>query len=261
MEVIIFKDQQTASKKISAFIKAKLQKKKGLVLGMATGKTPLNLYEELIKKYEKGMMDFKDVSTFNLDEYYGLNSEDKNSYCYYMRENLLKKINIDQENCHIPNANSQDVPAHCLQYEQKIREKGGIDIQILGIGSEGHIGFNEPASSLVSRTRMKTLTQQTIKDNSIYFDDKKSVPIHVITMGLGTIMEAKEILLMAFGDSKSEAILNTVEGPLTSMVPASILQMHPKATIVLDEKAAKQLKRREYYQWVYNNRPSWQIGI
>ena len=235
-----------------------IRKKPSAVLGLATGSTPLALYRDLIRLHREGDLDFRDVGTFNLDEYLGLTPAHPASYHHFMRENLFQHINIREENIHIPDGMTVDVPAFCQAYEDKIKAAGGIDLQVLGIGGDGHIGFNEPSSSLASRTRIKTLTPRTRQDNARFFATEEEIPEHVITMGVGTIMEAREVVLLAFGAGKAEAVAAAVEGPITTSVPASILQLHQKATILLDEEAAGNLRRAEYYRWVYANKPGWQ---
>jgi glucosamine-6-phosphate deaminase len=175
-----------------------------------------------------------------------------------MRENLFRHINIREENIHIPDGNTADIPAFCQAYEDKIREVGGIDMQILGIGTDGHIGFNEPTSSLASRTRIKTLTLRTTQDNARFFGKVDDVPQHVITMGVGTIMEARKVFLLAFGESKAQAIAGAVEGPVSALNPASVLQHHPATKVFLDPAAASGLSRADYYRWVYDHKPQWQ---
>jgi glucosamine-6-phosphate deaminase len=258
MEIIIQPDKQAASQ-IGARIVAKLMKTKyDCVLGLATGSTPLHLYKELIRMHKKENLDFERVTTFNLDEYVGLSEHHPASYNRYMWLNLFDHINIPKHQVHIPDGEAPDIPAFCKQYEGSIKAAGGIDLQVLGIGTDGHIGFNEPSSSLASRTRIKTLTQQTRKDNASFFESEDQVPHHVITMGVGTIMDSRKCLLMAFGEKKAEAIANMVEGPINAMVPASILQMHPESIVIVDETAASKLTRADYYRWVYNNKPVWQ---
>ena len=254
MEIIIQSSPVRAANVAASIIARLLRGKPGAVLGLATGSTPLQLYQTLIDM----QLDWSSVTTFNLDEYIGLPREHPQSYHSFMWENLFKHINITRENIHIPDGNSQDIPRTCQDYEAQIRAAGGIDIQLLGIGTDGHIGFNEPTSSLASRTRIKTLTEQTCKDNARFFGSGEQVPHHVITMGIGTIMEARMNLLLAFGENKAPAIAAAVEGPVTSVNPASILQMHPAAKVCLDEPAASQLQRADYYRWVYANKPSWQ---
>ena len=176
----------------------------------------------------------------------------------YMWENLFRHVNIAEKNIHIPDGLAKDIPQCCANYEKQIRAAGGIDVQLLGIGTDGHIGFNEPTSSLASRTRIKTLTPQTRKDNARFFGSEAAVPHHVITMGIGTILDARHCVLLAFGRNKARAVAAAVEGPVTAMNPASALQQHPQVTVLLDEAAASRLKLREYYRWVYENKPDWQ---
>ena len=254
MEIIIQPTQQAATDIAARIIARLLHDKPNAVLGLATGSTPLSLYRTLIAMN----LDWSRVTTFNLDEYIGLPRDHAQSYHSFMWENLFRQINIAEKNIHIPDGNAPDIPKFCREYEQQILAAGGIDLQVLGIGTDGHIGFNEPSSSLASRTRIKTLTQQTCRDNARFFGSEESVPHHVITMGIGTIMEARENLLLAFGTHKARAVAEAVEGPITSLSPASILQMHPVVKVILDEPAAADLKRSEYYRWVYASKPAWQ---
>lgn len=235
-----------------------LREKPDAVLGLATGTTPLGLYRELSSLHHNDRVSFSKVRAFNLDEYVGIGGEHPASYRRFMKENFFSKIDIAQENCFIPDGLAEDIPALCESYESRIRAVGGIDLQVLGIGGDGHIGFNEPGSSLTSRTRIKTLTARTRSDNAADFGSEQAVPKHVITMGVGTIMEARTLALFAFGERKAAAVALAVEGPITSMVPASILQMHPRAKVFLDEAAAEDLTRGDYYRWVYANKPEWQ---
>ena len=223
------------------------------VLGLATGSTPLGLYNELIKLHNSEGLDFSNVISFNLDEYVGLPKNHPQSYNTFMFETLFSKINIKQKNVHIPNGSLFN-HKECDKYESLIKIYGGIDLQILGIGSTGHIAFNEPSSSLGSRTRLKTLTQKTVIDNAKFFDNISDVPKYAVTMGVGTIMEAKKILLLASGDSKAKPITKAIEGPISSMCSASAIQMHPKTIVIIDEAAAKNLKEKDYYKWVYRNK-------
>lgn len=254
MEIIIQETQQAATDVAARIISHLLREKPDAVLGLATGSTPLSLYRTLIAMD----LDWSKVTTFNLDEYIGLPREHPQSYHSFMWENLFQHINIAKENIHIPDGNAKDIPRFCKEYEERIQASGGIDVQVLGIGTDGHIGFNEPTSSLASRTRIKTLTQQTCRDNARFFGSEEEVPHHVITMGIGTIMEARTNLLLAFGQNKSRAIAEAVEGPVTSINPASVLQMHPSVKVCLDEPAAGALQRADYYRWVYENKPAWQ---
>ena len=254
MEIIIQPSAEAATSVAARIVARLLREKPDAVLGLATGSTPLLLYRELVAMN----LDWRKVTTFNLDEYVGLPREHEQSYHSFMWENLFRHVNIAKKNVHIPDGNTKDIPKFCAKYEQQIGAAGGIDLQVLGIGTDGHIGFNEPTSSLASRTRIKTLTQQTRKDNARFFGSEDKVPHHVITMGIGTIMEARQNLLLAFGEKKARAIAEAVEGPITSINPASVLQMHAVTKVCLDEGAASQLKRADYYRWVYGNKPDWQ---
>jgi glucosamine-6-phosphate deaminase len=203
-------------------------------------------------------LDFSRVTTFNLDEYVGLPREHPGSYHSFMREHLLGHIGIDPARVFVPDGLAADVPTCCSQYEQAIRDAGGLDLQVLGIGRQGHIGFNEPSSSLASRTRIKTLTETTRADNAGDFGGAEQVPKHVITMGIGTILESRACLLLAFGEHKAEAVAKAVEGPVSAMVPASALQMHEHATVLVDEEAASELCLADYYRHVFEQKPEWQ---
>ncbi len=248
MRVIITKDYDAMSRRAAKFVRELVEKKPDAVIGFATGSTPIGLYKELIRMHKEDGLDFSKIVTFNLDEYIGLPKDHPESYHTFMWENLFKHINVNPSNVHIPDGTVPDVEAYCQWYEERIKKFGGIDLQILGIGRDGHIGFNEPGSSLGSRTRIKTLAKETIEDNARFFGgDITKVPRQAITMGVGTIMEAKVLLLLASGKNKAEAVKKTVEGPITAMVPASIMQLHPKAIIVLDEEAASLLEREYEY--------------
>lgn len=254
MEIIIQKESAQAAEIGARIIARQIEEKSDSVIGMATGSTPVSMYQKLIEMD----LDWSQVTTFNLDEYIGLPKEHPQTYHSFMWENLFRHINIDASKVHIPDGNASDIPGHCAEYEAAIVAAGGIDIQVLGIGTDGHIGFNEPSSSLASRTRIKTLTERTVQDNARFFDSAEEVPRHVITMGIGTIMEARTNLLLAFGDNKSAAIAGAVEGPITANNPASILQMHPSVKVCLDDAAAEKLERAHYYRWVYDGKPEWQ---
>jgi glucosamine-6-phosphate deaminase len=254
MEVIIQPSPEAATNIAARLIARLLRERPRAVLGLATGSTPLLLYRELAQM----KLNWHNVTTFNLDEYVGLAPEHRASYHSFMRENFFQHVNVAGKNIHIPDGMAKDIPAFCERYEKQIRTAGGIDLQLLGIGADGHIGFNEPASSLASRTRIKTLTARTRRDNARFFGGEKRVPHHVVTMGIGTIMEARHCLLLAFGRKKARAIAEAVEGPVAAMNPASVLQLHPNVTICLDEKAASRLKMKNYYRWVYENKPEWQ---
>jgi len=254
MEIIIQLTPESATKVAARIIARLLREKPDGVLGLATGSTPLLLYRELVAM----KLDWRRVTTFNLDEYIGLPAAHPQSYHSFMWENLFRHVNIAKKNVHLPDGNAKDIPKFCAKYEKQIRAAGGIDLQVLGIGTDGHIGFNEMTSSLASRTRIKTLTPQTIKDNARFFGSEAKVPHHVITMGIGTIMEARQNLLLAFGAKKARAIAAAVEGPITAMNPASILQLHPAAKLCLDRGAVARLKHTDYYRWVYDHKPGWQ---
>ncbi|MDB6154542.1 MAG: nagB [Chthoniobacteraceae bacterium] len=258
MEVIIKSDAGAVSKGAAQYFKQQLEAKPASVLGLATGSTPVGLYRELIALYQAKLLDFSRAASFNLDEYLGLPAAHPGSYHSFMKENLFSHINLPLENQHLPDGISSDVPAHCISYEESIKAAGGIDLQLLGLGSDGHIGFNEPSSSLSSRTRIKTLTPRTIADNAQYFGGEENVPHHVITMGVGTIMEARQCVVLALGVKKAAAVAAMAEGPITASCPASILQMHPRCTLIIDEAAASALLRGDYYRWVYDNKPLWQ---
>lgn len=259
MEIIIKKDALSGSRAAARVVARLVREKPDAVIGLATGSTPLMLYKELIRMHKEEGLDFSHVRTFNLDEYIGLPADHKQSYRRFMNENLFSQLNIRMDNTHVPDGMTEDVPAFCAGYEQAIAEAGGIDLQVLGIGSDGHVGFNEPTSSFASRTRIKTLTRQTVMDNARFFDGEESkVPHHCITMGIGTIMDARMNLMLAFGENKAEAVAATVEGPVASMMPASILQHHPAAKIFTDEAAASKLRLYDYYRWVYDGKPTWQ---
>ncbi len=262
MEVIITEGRDRASELVARQIANLIERKPDAVLGLATGSTPLPLYHELITLHREEGLDFSRVTTFNLDEYLGLSAEHPASYHHFMWENFFRFVNVDRERVHIPDGRVQEreIATECRRYEEMIEAAGGIDYQVLGIGSDGHIGFNEPGSSLASRTRIKTLTQRTRADNARYFEEGAEMPNHVITMGIGTIMEARVIALLAFGPTKAAAVAGAVEGPVSANNPASVLQMHPVARIFVDEDAATGLARAEYYRWVWEQKPEWQIA-
>lgn len=254
MEVIITKDYDGLSKTAAGIIREQIVAKPNSVLGLATGGTPVGTYKELIRMHKKDGLDFCKVITFNLDEYIGLAPAHDQSYHYFMHENLFNHINVNPQNVHVPSGLARDFESYCRWYEGEIKCAGGIDLQLLGIGGDGHIAFNEPGTSLASRTHTVTLDEQTIKDNARFFAKPKDVPRFAITMGVGTILEAKAILLIANGRNKADVVADFIEGPITSQVTASALQLHPRATVVLDEPAASKLKRIDYYKWAYANK-------
>lgn len=254
MEVIIATDYEKICEAASSIIHQAWKKKNNLVLGLATGSSPLGVYKKLRELYNRGEIDFSQVIAFTLDEYLGLEETHPQSFAYYMRRNFYEHINIKKGNIFRLEGKPENIETLCQEYEERIQSFGGIDIQILGIGRNGHIGFNEPSSSLSSRTRVKTLSQETVKDNARFFKRGEDVPRFCLTMGIGTVMEAKMIILLASGKNKSEAISKSIEGPVTASVPASILQLHPQAKIIVDEDASSFLTRIEYYKWVYKNK-------
>ncbi len=247
MRVIIEKDYQAMSKRSAQLVAEVIRKKADAVLGLATGSTPIGLYKELVRMHEEEDLNFSQATTFNLDEYYGLAPDHPQSYHYFMYQELFKDIDIPKDKIHIPDGLAKDVDTFCAEYERKIVEAGGIDIQVLGIGRDGHIAFNEPGSSLGSRTRLKTLAKETIEDNSRFFKSIDEVPKFAITMGVATIMEAKVCLLLVNGPGKAGAVAAAIEGPITSQITASVLQMHPNAIAIMDEDAASELKSKDYY--------------
>ncbi len=255
MEVIIKPDYDAMSVAAAQQIADVLNRKPNAVLGLATGSTPLGVYKELARMHRVEGLDFSRCTSFNLDEYVGLPASHDQSYHYFMRENFFKHVNIPAQNIHVPSGTTSNFPAFCQWYEERIEACGGIDIQLLGIGSDGHIAFNEPTSSLSSRTRLKTLAKQTIDDNARFFEKSEDVPIYAITMGVGTILEADEIVLLANGAGKADAVAQAVEGPVTSMITASALQMHPYTKFYIDGDAAANLKMREYYEWISMKKP------
>ncbi|MEX1115366.1 MAG: glucosamine-6-phosphate deaminase [Akkermansiaceae bacterium] len=261
MEIIINSDPTSAARLAGGQIARLLRDKPDAVLGLATGSTPLPLYHELVRLHREEGLDFSRVRTFNLDEYLGLAPDHPASYHRFMQENLFGHLNIPAKNIRIPKGTvvGGDLVEWCQGYEDDIRAVGGLDLQLLGIGTDGHIGFNEPTSSLASRTRIKTLSEQTRQDNARFFAPMDDVPYHVITMGIATIMDARSVLLMAWGSNKMKAVAGAVEGPVTAMNPASILQMHPHATVYLDEEAAGGLQRADYYRYVFAHKPAWQL--
>jgi len=258
MEIIIQPDSQQASQVAARIIARLVREKPHAVLGLATGNTPLQLYRNLVDLHRDSGLDFGGVTSFNLDEYIGVPPAHPSSFHSYMWAHLFSQLNMPKERINIPDGTAPDIPAACRKYEQAIRTAGGIDVQVLGLGMNGHIGFNEPSSSLSSRTRIKTLTDETRRGASAAFGGLENVPTHVITLGLGTIMDAKMCLLLAFGKKKAGAVAKMVEGPVMSMVPGSVLQMHPRAVVILDEDAASELKMAAYYNWVLEHKPAWQ---
>ena len=247
MRVVILEDSQQVSSRAADIMSQTLVRQPSAVLGLATGGTPLGTYRELVDRFKRGDLSFSQTTTFNLDEYVGLSQSHAQSYHAFMRENLFSLADFSLARCHLPNGEAPDLLEECQRYEQSIDDAGGIDLQLLGIGTDGHIAFNEPGSSLASRTRVKALAARTRQDNARYFGSLDEVPRLAITMGVGTIMDAEQILLLATGASKAAAVRAFIEGPVTAQVPASALQLHPQVTVLLDREAADWLVRKDYY--------------
>jgi len=250
MEIIILPSEEAVAKRSADLVESQIRAFPDTVLGLATGSSPLGLYRELIHRYREHGLCFQQVRTFNLDEYVGIPAEHSQSYRTFMDENLFKGIDIDLSNTHVPDGMAENPLEAGPAFEKKIAEAGGIDLQVLGIGTDGHIGFNEPTSSLRSRTRLKTLTKQTVEDNSRFFGPDEFQPKLAITMGIGTILETRRILMIATGENKAEAVQDMIEGPISSICPGSALQLHERVTVILDETAARNLKYQDYYQHV-----------
>ncbi|HVX14383.1 MAG TPA: glucosamine-6-phosphate deaminase [Pirellulales bacterium] len=248
MRVIVEPGPEGVARTAARFVARLVRRKQNCVLGLATGGTPLGMYRELIRMHREEGLDFSHVATFNLDEYVGLEPTHPQSYRRFMQENLFDHLNVEPRHTHVPDGRALDFDAFCQQYERMIVEAGGIDLQVLGIGSDGHIAFNEPGSSLGSRTRLKTLTEETIRDNARFFGSAEQVPRLAVTMGVGTILESRQCLLLACGPTKARAIRDTVEGPVTAQVTASALQLHRDVIAVVDEEAGRLLERRDYYR-------------
>lgn len=255
MEVIIRPDATAAVDLVSCLLARRIRNKPDSVLGLATGRTMEQLYDRLSRQ----ALSLRQCSTFNLDEYIGLAADDPQSYRHYMQEHLFSKTDIDLRNTHVPDGAAADLKLAAADYERRIHSAGGIDVQLLGIGEAGHIGFNEPLSAIMSRTRDKCLTPTTRRQNAAMFGgDAERVPSRALTMGVGTILEAREIILLATGEAKASIIAQAVEGPITSMVSASALQLHPNCKVILDSDAALRLQGREYYDFVFENEPEWE---
>lgn len=246
MRIIVCENYEEVSKKAAQMILSQVTLKPNSVLGLATGSTPIGMYKNLIQMNKERYIDFSEVKTFNLDEYYNLPITNEESYYHFMYEKLFNHININSENINIPNGMVEDVEAECVRYDEAIKESGGIDIQVLGIGNNAHIGFNEPTVNFEKGTHLVELDKSTIQANSRFFDNVDDVPKKAITMGIGAIFKSKKIMLLACGENKAEAIYNTVYGKVIPEVPASILQFHNDTIIILDKSAAKLLKKEDY---------------
>jgi len=257
MQVIIRPTKNDACNLAASIMEKRIRQNPDSVIGLATGSTMELLYSKLVTKHNDENLDFSLIRSYNLDEYIGLSPEDKDSYRHYMNHHLFDNVNIDKRNTHLPLGMAEDLKEECKMYEWSIRANGGIDLQILGLGKAGHIGFNEPLSALKSRTRDKSLTPETIKQNEGYFDKPEDMPRRAITMGVGTILEAKSILFLVTGKAKASILAKAVEGPITSMISASALQLHENVIVIVDEDAASELEGKEYYNWIFNNEPEW----
>jgi glucosamine-6-phosphate deaminase len=258
MEVVIMPSAAEvgllAARKIARLVNGKPD----TVLGLATGSSPLAIYAALADHVRDGTLDTSRVSGFALDEYVGIPAGHPESYASVIDREVTVPLRLDPERVHVPDGRADDLELACERYEDAIRAAGGVDLQILGIGANGHVGFNEPTSSFASRTRIKTLTERTRGDNARFFASADEVPTHCLTQGLGTISDARELLLVAQGPQKAAAVAAAVEGPLTSVCPASVLQLHRRATVMVDEAAAADLRLTDYYRWTYAHKPAWQ---
>ena len=241
MKVIICKNYDGMSRRAASLLLAQLVHKPNSILGLATGSTPLGLYKELIEAYSRGEADFSNATSFNLDEYLGIPNTDPNSYFSFMQQNLFRHINLPQENTHLPNGMAANPQEECKNYDLLIEKTGGVDLQILGIGHDGLIGFNEPGDSFPEGTHVETLTEETRSANARFFGSLDLVPTQAVTMGIGTIMTARHIILMASGKDKAAIIAQMIRGPITPRVPASILRFHQNTIVYLDESSASAL--------------------
>jgi glucosamine-6-phosphate deaminase len=259
VEVIIVPDRRHGATIIVDAIASLVDRRPTAVIGLATGSSPEPVYEELARRHHAGELDLAGIRAFLLDEYVGLPVGHPAAYGTVIRHQVVDPLGLDPDRVAGPDGRAPDLLEACQAYEATIKAAGGVDLQLLGIGGDGHIGFNEPGSSLGSRTRLKTLTAQTRADNARFFDNREDdVPTHVLTQGVGTISEARHLVLMAWGASKAAAIARCVEGPVTAMVPASVLQLHPHVSIVIDDEAARDLTLADYYRSVFATKPAWQ---
>lgn len=255
-EVVIVESKEAAGSLVATEIVELLDARADAVLGLATGSTPLPVYEAL--RVQLAGRDLSQVRGFALDEYVGIDPHHPESYRSVITREVVEPLGLDPRRIHVPNGAMKTIQHAGDDYEAAIAAAGGVDLQILGIGTDGHIGFNEPGSSFASQTRVKTLTAQTREDNARFFDSIDDVPMHCITQGLGTILKARHLVLLAFGEGKAEAVAAAVEGPLTASLPGSAIQLHPHATVVVDEAAASRLAQADYYRYTFANKPAWQ---
>lgn len=257
-EVVIVDDSEQAGALVAGAMVRLITEKADAVFGLATGSAPLPVYTALAERVSRERIDVSRVRGFALDEYVGLDVAQPQSYRSVLVREVVEPVGFDPRRVHVPNGALDTIQGEGERYEKAITEAGGIDLQLLGIGTNGHIGFNEPSSSFASLTRMKTLSRQTREDNARFFDSPDDVPMHCITQGLGTILRARHLVLLAFGEGKASAIARAVEGPLTAKIPASAVQLHPRATVIVDEAAASQLTDVEYYRYAWDNKLEWE---
>ncbi len=243
MKIIIAKDYSEMSEIAANLLIETVQSNPKSVLGLATGSTPQGMYQKIVEAYNNGEVDFSQVETFNLDEYVGLPGSHPQSYQYFMDKNLFDFVNIPKENTHVPSGIAKDMESACSRYDKSIEKAGGIDVQILGIGNNGHIGFNEPAEQLQVGTHITDLTEDTIKANSRFFNTPEEVPVQAVTMGIATIMKARKIILLASGSSKAQIIEKLAEGTINTLIPASLLQVHSDVTVIVDREAGELISR------------------
>lgn len=258
MEVIIQPDAKAAADLTARLIADELKTKPSLTLGLATGRTMESVYAQLVKLHREEKLDFSECHTFNLDEYVGLVTNHPNSYRFYMNRHLFSQVNIDLKNTHLPNATADDLETECKKYEWLIVQRGGIGLQLVGIGHDGHIGFNEPLSSWRSRTRVKALSPITRRENASQFLRPEDVPHRAITMGIGTILDTRRCIMLATGVDKADIVAQAIEGPMTAMVSASALQLHPQCVVIIDEAASAKLKRADFYREIFATEPEWE---
>ncbi|MEZ5226378.1 MAG: glucosamine-6-phosphate deaminase [Acidimicrobiales bacterium] len=256
-EIVILDNAEQGGQLVADHLASQIRTTPAFTLGVATGSTPLPVYAALARERAAGL-DLSAVTAFALDEYVGLPVEHPESYHSVIRREVTEPLGLAPERVHVPDGSEARIATAGERFEAALTAHGGVDLQLLGIGTDGHVGFNEPGSSLASLTRVKTLTAQTRADNARFFDSPEQVPTHSVTQGIGTILRARHLVLMAFGAGKAKAIAAAVEGPLSASVPASCIQLHPHVTVVLDEAAAADLQRTDYYRWVFANKPPWQ---
>jgi glucosamine-6-phosphate deaminase len=259
VELLIRPTPERAARLAARMVAERVRADPALVLGCATGSTMDRVYDELVALVAAGSLDLRGCTTFNLDEYVGLGPDDERSYHHYMRTRLFERVGLPPERTHLPNGVAADLAAEAMAYERRIADAGGIDVQLVGLGTTGHIGFNEPLSSLMSRTRQKALTPETREQNAGFFGgDPAAVPPRALTMGVGTILDAREVIMVVTGAHKASILATATEGPITARVSATALQLHPNCKVVVDEDAASELEGHAYYRWLYEQEPEWQ---